>query len=171
MAEGMGGQILVEGLHGKGAHVEPVACVEDVSPELAGRKNASFPHSIWQILWHMNYWMDYELRRIREERPVYPAHASESWPGDSARPNEEEWGETVGRFSTLIEGLAVLAGSPQELLLRQVSGAHPSHAQQSSSVLALLWQIAAHNSYHIGQIALLRRAFGSWPPRRGGDTW
>jgi hypothetical protein len=26
-------------------------------------------------------------------------------------------------------------------------------------------------SYHVGQIALLRRQAGAWPPERGGDTW
>jgi uncharacterized damage-inducible protein DinB len=34
-----------------------------------------------------------------------------------------------------------------------------------------VWQITAHNSYHAGQIALLRRQAGAWPPERGGDTW
>jgi uncharacterized damage-inducible protein DinB len=32
-------------------------------------------------------------------------------------------------------------------------------------------EIIAHNSYHTGQIALLRRQAGAWPPERGGDTW
>jgi uncharacterized damage-inducible protein DinB len=34
-----------------------------------------------------------------------------------------------------------------------------------------LWQIMVHNSYHVGQIAVLMRAFGLWPPRAGTDTW
>ena len=28
-----------------------------------------------------------------------------------------------------------------------------------------------HVSYHVGQIALLRRILGSWPPPGGGDSW
>jgi uncharacterized damage-inducible protein DinB len=171
MTEEISGHILIELLHGKGAHVDPFACVEHISAELAGRKNPAFPHSIWQILWHMNYWMDYELKRIRDEPPVYPAHATEGWPADSALPNEEEWRQAVDRFYTLIDELAALAGSTQDILLGPVSFTHPTHSQQSSSILAVLWQTAAHNSYHIGQIALLRRALGSWPPRGGGDTW
>jgi uncharacterized damage-inducible protein DinB len=171
MTEEINGRILIELLHGKGAHVDPFACVEDVDAEIASRKNAAFPHSIWQILWHLNYWMDYELKRIRDECPVYPGHATESWPADLATPNQEEWSYTVDRFSTLIDELTALASSPPDILLRQVSFAHPNHSQQSSSILTVLWQTAAHNSYHIGQIALLRRALGSWPPRRGGDTW
>jgi uncharacterized damage-inducible protein DinB len=35
----------------------------------------------------------------------------------------------------------------------------------------VLWQTLVHNSYHFGQIAMLRRVLGAWPPRGGGDSW
>lgn len=60
---------LTELLRGKGAHADPIACVEDLSAELAARHVAAFPHSIGQLVFHMNYWMEYELRRIRERDP------------------------------------------------------------------------------------------------------
>jgi uncharacterized damage-inducible protein DinB len=31
--------------------------------------------------------------------------------------------------------------------------------------------LQGHNSYHLGQIVLLRQELGAWPPPRGGDTW
>jgi len=34
----------------------------------------------------------------------------------------------------------------------------------------IFW-VQGHNSYHLGQIVMLREAFGVWPPPRGGDTW
>jgi hypothetical protein len=71
---------LTELLHGRGAHVDPIACVDDLRAELAAQRVAGFPHSIGQLVFHMNYWMDYELRRIRGERPAYPEHNSESFP-------------------------------------------------------------------------------------------
>jgi uncharacterized damage-inducible protein DinB len=76
----MSSRALTELLRGRGAHVDPLACVEDLSDELAARQVAGFPHSVGQLVFHMNYWMDYELRRIRGERPAYPTHASESFP-------------------------------------------------------------------------------------------
>jgi uncharacterized damage-inducible protein DinB len=164
-------RILIELLHGQGAHVDPIACVEDIAAELAGRKVAAYSRSIWQILCHLNYWMDYELKRIGGEGPVYPVEAADSWPSDSALPGEGEWSQAVDQFAALIDELAALAGSTQEVLRRQVSFTHPTHSQQSSSILAVLWQTIAHNSYRIGQITILRRALGSWPPRRCGDTW
>jgi uncharacterized damage-inducible protein DinB len=48
---------------------------------------------------------------------------------------------------------------------------HPKEEPRSTSVESVLWQIMVHNSYHVGQIAMLMRAFGLWPPRSGTDTW
>ena len=80
----MSQRALTELFRGKGAHVDPIECVEDISAEVAARQVAGFPHSIGQLVFHMNYWMDYELRRIRGERPAYPEHNSESFPTASA---------------------------------------------------------------------------------------
>ena len=162
---------LVELLYGKAAHTNPLSCVEDVSIELAGRRAEHLPHSIFQLTAHMNYWMDFELRRIRGEKPAYPAHASESWPVNAAPATEPEWPTAVTRFRELLAALAALAESSPEVLARHVEATHPSHEKHSSSLLAVLWQTLVHNSYHVGQIALVRRALGAWPPSAGGDTW
>ena len=127
----MAQRALTELLRGMGAHVDPVACVEDISAEVAGREVAGFPHSIGQLLFHMNYWMDYELRRIRGERPVYPEHSEESFPPTTAM-DAEEWERQRKRFEVLL---------------------------------------GVYNSYHAGQIAMMRQVLGAWPPRGGGDSW
>ena len=167
----MSDRTLIELLYGKSTHANPLACVEDVSFELAGRRVENLPHSIWQLVSHLNYWMDYELRRIRGENPVHPAHASESWPADAAPANESEWRKTITRFGELLGELAALAESAPDVLVRDVPATHPDHAKHSSSLLAVLWQTLVHNSYHVGQIAMQRRALGAWPPKGGGDSW
>jgi len=162
---------LIELLYGKGAHVNPLACVEDLTAEWAGRHAENLPHSVWQIVWHVNFWTDYELRRIREEKPHYPDHAAESWPKDMAPSNEAEWKNDCARFSDLIAILAAMAESDSLELNREVPPMHANQETRTSTVRAILWQILAHNSYHVGQIALVRRALGVWPPRGGGDSW
>src|SRR5208282_4980813 len=153
----MSQRALTELLRGKGAHADPMACVEDISAELAARQVAGFPHSIGQLVFHMNYWMDYELRRIRGQKPRYPEHNSESFPAGSAPADEQEWNQLKARMAELLSEFAELAKRSPHELQREVEG--------------VLWQMVAHNSYHIGQIALMRRALGAWPPRGGGDTW
>ena len=170
MTETMSQQTLIELLYGKGAHANPITAVQGIPTELAARKVPGYPHSICQIVGHMNFWMDYERRRIGQEDPPYPAHAAGSWPSDSSPANEAEWKQAAARFAALIEELSALAQSDPELLNHEVKATHPVHNQQSSSVLAVLWQIAVHNSYHIGQIVLLRLLLNDWPAQ-AGDTW
>ena len=68
----MNSKTLQELLYGKGAHVDPVVCLEDLPAALSGRKLEGYPHSIWQIVGHMNYWTDYELRIAGERPPILP---------------------------------------------------------------------------------------------------
>jgi uncharacterized damage-inducible protein DinB len=161
----------IELLFGHGAHANPLACVEQVSLQLAGRRVDGFPHSIWQLVAHMNYWMDYELRRIRGDAPAYPQHAAESWLSHAVPFSEAKWEAEVARFSALLSQLASFADSGPEALAREVRATHPDHEKHSASLHAVLWQTLVHNSYHLGQIALLRQALGAWPPPGGGDSW
>ncbi len=161
---------LQELLRGKGAHADPLACVEDLSWELAGKKIAGYPHSISQILGHINYWIEYELKRVAGQNPAYPEHAIESWPQVSSS-DPEQWTEEVRRFASLLQNLTALANSKPEALDRQVEIVHSSESSRSSTVRAVLWQLVVHNSYHLGQIAMLRRCMGAWPGPGGGDTW
>lgn len=172
----MGDDLLRELVYGKGAHADPVACVEDISAELAARIVAGYPHSIWQIVEHMSYWMDYDLGKIAGESSRYPDKAIESWPmhpnrSAAGRAGEEAWQATILRFTDLLARLARLAESDAAELARPVYDVGSPNARRDSTVHAMLWQLAMHNSYHVGQIALLRRQFGAWPPKRGGDTW
>jgi uncharacterized damage-inducible protein DinB len=162
---------LTELLHGRGAHADPVACVEDLSAELAARHVEGFPHSIGQLVFHMNYWMDYELRRIRGGKPAYPEHNSESFPLAPSPVDAKEWGRLRTRFVALLADFAVLAKASQQELDRQIETVHEGDKKVAGSLEAVLWQMVAHNSYHTGQIAILRRRLNAWPPRSGGDTW
>lgn len=159
-------QPLTELLRGKGAHADPIVCVEDIDAELANRRVPGFPNSIADLVFHMNYWMHYELKRISGQRPTYPEHNAESFPTTA-----QDWDQLKRDFDHCLSEYAKLAVNPAKNLDRQVESIHEGDKQQSNSVEAVLWQIVAHNSYHTGQIAAIRRALGAWPPISGGDTW
>lgn len=165
----MADQTIRELVYGKGAHADPVACVEDISAELATRTVAGYPHSIRQIVDHMSYWMEYEVHRIAGERPHYPEHAIESWPAHPDPASEAQWQAARQRFGDLLAKLGSLAESDAAAFGRSVAPDKPS--APPSTIGAIVKQIVAHNSYHVGQIAMLRRQLDHWPPRRGGDSW
>lgn len=167
----MASRALTELLRGRGAHVDPLACVEDLSDELAARQVAGFPHSVGQLVFHMNYWMDYELRRIRGGRPASPTHASESFPSASSPSDGQEWDRLRKQFAGLLADFAALANSSPKETQRPIETVHEGDTKLAGTLEAVLWQMVAHNSYHVGQIAMIRQALGVWPPRGGGDTW
>jgi uncharacterized damage-inducible protein DinB len=145
--------------------------VEDISAEVAARQVAGFPHSIGQLVFHMNYWMDHELRRIRGERPEYPEHNSESFPSASVALDALGWDQLRGRLAELLSEFSKLAESSPQELQREIESVYEGDKKVAGTLEAVLWQMVAHNSYHVGQIALIRRVLGAWPPRAGGDTW
>ena len=111
-------------LRGKGAHADPVACIEDLSADLAPRHVESCPHSVGQLVFHMNYWMDYELRRIRGQRPQYPEHNPESFPPAPSPTDGHEWDQLRKRFADLLGDFVTLANSSPEEMQRQIESVH-----------------------------------------------
>src|SRR5450432_1048531 len=161
---------LTELLRGTGAHADPIACVEDISAESAGRQVAGFPHSTAQLVFHINYWMEYELRHIRGQRPEYPEHSAESFPA-SPSVDVAEWDRLRARMAELLGEFAALAQSSRAELDRHIETVHEGDTKVAGTLEAVLWQMVAHNSYHLGQIVMIRRVMGAWPPRGGGDSW
>lgn len=166
----MSQRALIELFHGKGTHADPIVCVEDLPQELAARTVAGFPHSVGDLVFHMNYWMDYELRRIRGERAAYPEHAAESWPSSPLPGDAQEWDRLRRQMNVMLAELSALAQSAADLS-REIAAMHAGHKKIAGTLEAVLWQTITHNSYHVGQIVMIRRILGAWPPRGGGDTW
>ena len=161
-------QVHRELLYGKQAHATPLVCI-DVPPDRAGWR-PEWSHSIWQLVWHMNFWMDHELKRIEGLPVIYPEHAGLSWP-DTAPQSATQWQQEVAHFGELLKRFDGYAGESREQLSRPVAATHSSEAEHGSSLEAVLLQTIVHNSYHIGQVVMLRRALGLWPPGSGSDTW
>src|SRR6202007_111431 len=75
-----------------------------------------YPHSVWQIVSHMNYWMDYELRRIAGQRPAHPEHAIESWPAELGPTSEADWNSARKELAARLEQFAALSESTPDML-------------------------------------------------------
>ena len=161
--------VLSELLQGEHAHTNPILCV-DVSAEVAGRKPSPLPHSVFEFVWHMNYWMSHELERISGTPRPYPEYASLTWPAMAA-PDGETWRKAQREFHSLLGRLQALAVCGPSERARVVLHSGPREGSRAYTVEEVVWQTAVHNSYHLGQVVLVRRALGVWPPKEGSDTW
>jgi hypothetical protein len=68
--------------------------------------------------------MDYELRRIRGERPKYPEHNSESFSLAPSPADAEDWDRLRKIFADLLANFTALANSSGEERQRQIETVH-----------------------------------------------
>jgi uncharacterized damage-inducible protein DinB len=145
---------------GEGAHAGTEAIFAGLDWQLAGIRPERAPHTVFELLNHMVFWQDWAIRWFAGGSPPIPQHASGSWPGASGPASEEAWQAAVECFR---KGLEALAEQSREADLFARHG--------NKSRLEMLQTMAAHNSYHAGQVVLLRQMLGAWPPPSGGLTW
>lgn len=158
----MNEQYFKKGLHGQGIHVDTATVFDGLVWQKAGEKPGNCPHSVWELLFQMNYWQDFMLAYLKGETPKSPEHAAESWPDSPSPATEEEWNSAVAHF---LEGLEEAEQEAARDLTEQVV------AGEERTRADCLLTIMLHNTYHAGQVAFVRRTIGAWPPPSGGDTW
>ena len=144
----------------EGAHVETRSTFERLDWRVAGTRPEGVPHSIYQLLNHMIYWQEWVVKWLDGEKPAIPKHASGSRPGSAGPASPEEWERAAGVF-----------GNGLDELDRRSRDADLFSKLGKKSRLEMLHTIASHNSYHLGQVVLLRQILGAWPPPSGGLTW
>jgi uncharacterized damage-inducible protein DinB len=154
---------MLQALDGRGAHVSTAGALVGLDWQQAGQRPGGSPNNVFQILNHMIYWQDFCLRHLRGNPTPGPAHAPEGWPGPEAPADAAEWESAVARFGAGLEEAKHFAGAGD-------LGERLPEWKDGTRYTALRI-IASHNDYHIGQITLLRRMLGAWPPPGGGATW
>ena len=147
-------------LSGKAAHAGTRNLFDGLNWKVAGMRPEGAPHSVFQLLSHMSYWQDWAVKWLDGGNPPIPKHASASWPAKPAPASAKAWRQAVRAFRSGLDGLARRARR-KDLLAKR--GKHTR--------LGMLHAIASHNSYHAGQVALVRQMLGAWPPPSGGVTW
>jgi hypothetical protein len=148
-------------LIGKAAFAKPENIIGGISLELATVRPHGLPHSLYEELWHVQYWLRFSLADIRGEHPQLPAHSVESFPTDNTTLSEPEWQKLVAQILETLKVVAALADDETEL---------DRAFREGKTVRDELAIIAAHNAYHLGRMVTLRQLLGIWPTELG-DSW
>jgi len=136
--------------------VSPRGTVEALDADLALAQPAGWPHSIAQVLAHVVFWQERAIKAAVTGQATGTRHAAEGWPPVT----REEWPHLTRRFLTACADIEGLAGTAD--LEHVTAGGH--------SIGHLLASNAQHTAHHMGQIVLMRRLLGAWPPG-GGMDW
>ncbi len=121
--------------------------LSEVTPVMATRK-VDGAHSIWELLLHMNGWMQVALLRLDGLDAPEPLEGDFPAPPD---PTETAWKATIRKYEATQKKLQARLRS---LTPRTFSG--PVKGRKYS-VATMLHGVLWHNLYHAGQIAVLKR--------------
>lgn len=150
----------VEGLIEEWSSFTPASrALAGLDPELAVTRLEGWPYSIAEVVAHMLFWQLHDHETIETGAEPEVAEGAD-WPAVTAA----GWPRLKDEFLAALERSREMARDPG-LLERRILGG------KFTAGLRLVW-FTGHNAYHLGQVILLRRILGSWPPPGGaGITW
>ncbi len=111
-------------------------------------------HTIWEIVNHCSFWMEAVTGALHgAEMP--DIESTEDWP--KMRKTDEDWSNAQEKLKRnhkeLINSIKALK---DDILTQKVHGFYNGHSY-TTTYRRMLHGISDHNTYHAGQIALLRK--------------
>jgi uncharacterized damage-inducible protein DinB len=145
-------------MDGRGAHASFSQSVPDFPSELQGVRPEGWPYTAWQLLNHL-YIATWDILEFsRDASHVSPEWPEGYWTEEDAPADEAAWRDKVAEFERVMEEMNELVRDPETDLHAPI----PHGSGQTILREAML--VADHNAYHLGQMVILRRMLGAWPP-------
>lgn len=144
--------------HNKAEWFVPInTAVAGLTPEQAkwvpanatGKVDPNAIHSVGMLAYHILFWDQNSLARLKGEKPPNPSNNDETFNDYDAA----SWTKTVHDLDTVMTQLEDLVEHSDDTALAKMAED--------------IQHISAHNAYHIGQIIYVRKLQGSWNPDNG----
>jgi hypothetical protein len=149
-------------LTGDDAHLTFEEAVADFPLDRINTRPPNVPYSFWGLLEHIRIAQWDILEFTKDPSHVTPPWPEGHWPEPDTEATRDEWSITLQAIRDgIAAGQAMARDSALDLL------APLGHAPQFSAGRELLL-LGDHNSYHIGEFAILRQVMGLWPEGRVG---
>lgn len=145
-------------LRGGNAHVDLERATKNFPEHLRGQVPANLPYSAWQLLEHLRITQRDILDFSAPPEGGYKhlQWPNEYWPTTTAPPTAQSWSNSLIAIHSDRDTFLSLLTKPDSDLYTPFSWGDGQNLLRE----ALL--IADHNSYHIGELVLLRRVLGIW---------
>ena len=135
----------------EGAHLSFDEAVQGFPVKLRGAKPKGAPHTPWQLLEHLRIaqWDILDFSR----NPAYQEMKwpDDYWPNTEVPPDAAAWDHSVEQFRSDLKSMEELVSDASVDLTARI----PHGTGQTVLREALL--VADHNSYHLGQLVLVRK--------------
>ncbi len=149
-------QHLLDLLRGGNAHLNFEEALAGLPPNLRGTKPPGLPYSPWQLLEHMRIAQWDILEFSRNPKHVSPEFPAGYWPESDAPPEDTAWQKSTRQFRDDLKAMQDLVEDPATDLFA------PIPHGEGQTVLREALLVADHNSYHLGELVVVRRLLGAW---------
>jgi uncharacterized damage-inducible protein DinB len=147
---------LVELIRGGSAHVDVKTALADFPADKRGVKPAGAPYNAWQLLWHMQVALHDLLDFCTNPKYLTPKWPDDYWPKDEQPPSTDAWEKTLRALEADLAAFEKLTMNPAQSLYAKIVWG------DGQTILREILIAGDHNSYHIGQIVLLRKQLDAW---------
>jgi hypothetical protein len=141
-------------LEGGSAHITFVDALQGFPVERAGVRPNHSPHSAWELLEHLRIAQEDIVVFSESGDYVQPKWPDDYWPKSAAPKSAREWETSVEAVRRDLARFIKLLNDPARDLFE------PFPWGDGQTLLREALLIADHNSYHLGQLMLLRRMLG-----------
>jgi DinB superfamily len=141
-------------LKGGGAHATFDDTLKNWPLQFAGIRVAKFPHTVWMVLEHIRIGQWDILEFSRNSTHVSPKWPEEYWPKEPAPPNQQAWEASIDTCRKDLQAMQRLVADPKVDLCAKIPWG------DGQTILREALILADHNSYHLGQLMMLRKSLG-----------
>lgn len=108
-------------------------------------------NSIWQIVNHMISWRNALIARVKDKPVAYP---NNNYIAEIKNTTPKAWKDTLKKFEKSQKSIISFLNKSKDPLLEKVS------PTSGYSYYELVLAILQHDTYHIGQIVLIKKMIG-----------
>jgi hypothetical protein len=145
------------------AHMPIAAAVADMPEDLINSRPPNVSYTFWHLVEHLRITQWDVLDYIRNPNYQYIEWPKDYWPAPDATTDMAGWRRSVEQFQSDLEALKAIVRDPATDFFAQIPHGEPGH-----NILREILVVADHNSYHIGELGILRQVTDSWPKDRDG---
>ncbi len=138
------------------AHASLDDALKNIPFEILNQKPTGLPYSIWQLAEHIRISQSDILEFSRDPNYQSPKWPEGYWPSSPTVTTKEEWQNCINRIIHGRETFIDILNKSQEDLYRLFTYGDGHTLLRETLVLA------DHNSYHTGEIIVLRRLLNDW---------
>jgi hypothetical protein len=142
---------LIQLLDGGHAHITLKDAIKDFPMDQVGERPDGYPHSAWELLEHIRIAQDDILRFSQSADYKSPKWPEGYWPAAPAPERPEDWTKSVRAFHKDLSEFIAMIRDPEQDLYK------PFPWGDGQTLLREAMLIADHNSYHLGQLVLVRK--------------